>query len=77
MKAILLTLSLLLVACSCVSLKKVKVYSTSSELGAIVRSQDDEIIYCQEPEFDNKVCVSNKDYAKIIKKLQRCARRKK
>lgn len=76
MKATLLILSLSLVACSCVSLKDLKIYATSSELGAIVRSQDNEIIYCQEPEFDNMVCVSNDDYAKIVKKLQLCSRRK-
>lgn len=49
-----------------------KVYQGSSVVEGIVRSQENETIYCNEPKFDEFVCVSLEDLQKLYANILKC-----
>jgi len=74
---ILTTLAILsILSAGCNSLDGVKIYTTDSELEAIVRAQDDEVIPCEAPEFEGHKCVSDEDFVKILRRLNQCEKKR-
>ncbi len=49
-----------------------KLYSCSSRVQGIIRSQSNHIILASEPEFDDFVCLSYEDLSELIDILKRC-----
>lgn len=71
MKWLLILLPMLL-ANKCSNELDVKIYAGDSKNQSINRAQDNEIIYTNDPRFDNFACLSYEDVEKIAIKLKQC-----
>lgn len=54
-----------------------KIWQGWPNYGAIVRKQEGEIIYCDEPRFEDYICVSVDDLAELQKNMLKCEKWKK
>lgn len=70
--AIILIINLTSCASQPIPALDVKTWAGDSAHYGITRSQDDETIYCEDPEFDEYACMSYSDIKKIYATLLQC-----